>query len=176
MAAKPVPDRYHTVTPYLTVDDAALQIDFLKRAFNAQVNYEMKDPQGNVRHAEVRVGDSILMIGQARDEWTSRPMTFYLYVPDVDALYKSALAAGRPACAHRRQVHPRAPRVRDSGRIRPPSQNSSEDPPTKSPVHMGRQERGKARHRRVRGAAPERRQARACRVAARSAQIGRAHA
>jgi uncharacterized glyoxalase superfamily protein PhnB len=94
MAAKPVPDGYHTVTPYLTVDDAALQIDFLKRAFNAQVNYEMKDPQGNVRHAEVRVGDSILMIGQARDEWTSRPMTFYLYVPDVDALYKSALAAG----------------------------------------------------------------------------------
>ena len=94
MAAKPVPDGYHTVTPYLTVEDAALQIDFLKRAFNAQVNYEMKDPQGNVRHAEVRVGDSILMIGQARDEWTSRPMTFYLYVPDVDALYKSALAAG----------------------------------------------------------------------------------
>ena len=94
MAAKPVPDGYHTVTPYLTVDDAALQIDFLKRAFNAQVNYEMKDPQGNVRHAEVRVGDSILMIGQARDEWTSRPMTFYLYVPDVDAMYKSALAAG----------------------------------------------------------------------------------
>ena len=94
MAAKPVPDGYHTVTPYLTVDDATLQIDFLKRAFNAQVNYEMKDPQGNVRHAEVRVGDSILMIGQARDEWTSRPMTFYLYVPDVDALYKSALAAG----------------------------------------------------------------------------------
>ena len=97
MAAKPVPDGYHTVTPYLTVDDAALQIDFLKRAFNAQVNYEMKDPQGNVRHAEVRVGDSILMIGQARDEWTSRPMTFYLYVPDVDALYKSALAAGAKA-------------------------------------------------------------------------------
>ena len=94
MAAKPVPDGYHTVTPYLTVDDAALQIDFLKRAFNGQVSYEMKDPQGNVRHAEVRVGDSILMIGQARDEWTSRPMTFYLYVPDVDALYKSALAAG----------------------------------------------------------------------------------
>jgi PhnB protein len=94
MAAKPVPDGYHTVTPYLTVDDAALQIDFLKRAFNGQVNYEMKDPQGNVRHAEVRVGDSILMIGQARDEWKPRPMTFYLYVPDVDALYKSALAAG----------------------------------------------------------------------------------
>jgi uncharacterized glyoxalase superfamily protein PhnB len=94
MAAKPVPDGYHTVTPYLTVDDAALQIDFLKRAFNGQVKYEMKDDKGNVRHAEVSVGDSILMIGQARDEWKSRPMSFYLYVPDVDALYQSALAAG----------------------------------------------------------------------------------
>ena len=94
MAAKPVPDGYHTVTPYLTVDDAALQIDFLKRAFNGQVNYEMKDDKGNVRHAEVRVGDSMLMIGQARDEWKPRPMTFYLYVPDVDSMFKSAIAAG----------------------------------------------------------------------------------
>jgi PhnB protein len=94
MAAKPVPDGYHTVTPYLTVDDAAILIDFLQRAFNARVKYEMKDDKGNIRHAEVTVGDSVLMIGQARDEWTPRPMTLYLYVPDVDALYKSALAAG----------------------------------------------------------------------------------
>ena len=94
MAVKPVPDGYHTVTPYLTVDDAALQIDFLKRAFNAQVKYEMKDDKGNIRHAEVLVGDSVLMIGQARDEWKPRPMMLYLYVPDVDATYQSALAAG----------------------------------------------------------------------------------
>lgn len=94
MAAKPVPDGYHTVTPYLTVDDAALQIDFLKSAFNARVKYEMKDDKGNIRHAEVIIGDSVLMIGQTRDEWKPRPMTFYLYVPDVDALYKTALAAG----------------------------------------------------------------------------------
>ncbi|HEY4962657.1 MAG TPA: VOC family protein [Terriglobales bacterium] len=94
MAVKPVPDGYHTVTPYLTVDDASILIDFLKSAFNAQVKYEMKDEKGNIRHAEVSVGDSILMIGQARDEWKPRPMTFYLYVPDADSLYKSALAAG----------------------------------------------------------------------------------
>jgi len=94
MAVKPVPDGYHTVTPYLTVDDAALLIGFLKRAFNAQVKYEMNDEKGNIRHAEVSVGDSILMIGRARDEWKPRPMTFYLYVPDVDAAYKSAVAAG----------------------------------------------------------------------------------
>ena len=94
MPVKSVPDGYHTVTPYMTVDDAALQIDFLKRAFNAQVKYEMKDEKGNVRHAEVSVGDSILMIGQARDEWKSRPMSYYLYVPDVDVMYTTALAAG----------------------------------------------------------------------------------
>ena len=80
MAVKSVPDGYHTVTPYLTVDDAAVQIDFLKRAFNAGVKYEMKDDKGNIRHAEVSVGDSILMIGQARDEWKPRPMTFYLSI------------------------------------------------------------------------------------------------
>jgi len=94
MPVKYIPDGYHTVTPYLTVDDAALQINFLKTAFNAQVTFEMKDAQGNVRHAELRVGDSMLMLGQARDEWKSRPMSFYLYLPDVDAAYKSAVAAG----------------------------------------------------------------------------------
>ena len=94
MPVKPVPDGYHTVTPYLTVDDAAIQIEFLKSAFNAQVKYEMKDDKGNIRHAEVTIGDSVLMIGQTRDEWKSRPMSFYLYVPDVDAMYKSAVTAG----------------------------------------------------------------------------------
>jgi len=94
MSVKYIPDGYHTVTPYLTVDDAAIQINFLKAAFNAQVTFEMKDPQGNVRHAELRVGDSMLMLGQARDDWKSRPMSFYLYVPDVDAAYKSAVGAG----------------------------------------------------------------------------------
>ena len=94
MPVKYIPDGYHTVTPYLTVDDAALQINFLKTAFNAQVTFEMKDAQGNVRHAELRVGDSMLMLGQARDEWKSRPMSFYLYFLDVDAAYKSAVAAG----------------------------------------------------------------------------------
>jgi PhnB protein len=94
MPVKYIPDGYHTVTPYLTADDAAIVINFLQQAFNAQVTFEMKDADGNVRHAELRVGDSMLMLGQARDEWTSRPMSFYLYVPDADAAYKSAVAAG----------------------------------------------------------------------------------
>ena len=94
MSAKPVPDGYHTITPYLTVADAAQQIEFLRRAFNAELRYEMKDDNGHIRHAEVKIGDSMLMIGQARDQWRPRPMNFYLYVADCDALYQSALAAG----------------------------------------------------------------------------------
>lgn len=94
MPVKPIPDGYHTVTPYLTVTNAAQLIDFLLKAFSATLKYQMKDDSGNVRHAEMQIGDSMVMIGQARDEWVPKPASFYLYVPDCDALYKSALAAG----------------------------------------------------------------------------------
>lgn len=94
MAVKPIPDGYHTVTPYLTVADAEAQIDFLKKAFSAVETYRHKDDEGKVGHAEVRVGDSMLMIGQAHDQWTPRPAMFYLYVEDVDAVYKRAVGAG----------------------------------------------------------------------------------
>lgn len=94
MAVKPVPDGYHTVTPYLTVADAAAEIDFLKRAFNAQQVYAHTDSKGNVSHAELRIGDSMVMIGQANGPWTPKHANFYLYVPNVDELYKQAVAAG----------------------------------------------------------------------------------
>jgi PhnB protein len=94
MAVKPIPEGYHTVTPYLTVADAEAQIDFLKRAFGAEETYRHADDKGRVMHAEVRVGDSKVMIGQARDQWTPRQANFYLYVEDVDAVYKRAVAAG----------------------------------------------------------------------------------
>jgi len=94
MAVKPIPDGYHTVTPYLTVADAEAQIDFLKKAFGGEENFRHSDDKGRVSHAEVRVGSSMLMIGQARDQWTPKPAMFYLYVEDVDAVYKRAVAAG----------------------------------------------------------------------------------
>ncbi len=94
MAVKPIPEGYHTVTPYLTVADAEAQIDFLKRAFGAKEKYRHADDQGHVSHAEVKVGDSMVMIGQARGEWTPRQAGFYLYVEDVDSIYKQAIAAG----------------------------------------------------------------------------------
>lgn len=94
MAVKPIPEGYHTVTPYLTVADAEAQMDFLKRAFGGAETYRHADDKGKVTHAEVRIGTSMLMIGQAREQWTPRPATLYLYVEDVDAVYQRAVAAG----------------------------------------------------------------------------------
>lgn len=94
MAVKPIPEGYHTVTPYLTVADAEAQIDFLKKAFGGEETFRHSDDKGRVSHAEVRVGTSMVMIGQAREPWTPRPVNLYLYVEDVDAVYKRAVAAG----------------------------------------------------------------------------------
>jgi PhnB protein len=94
MAVKPIPEGFGSVTPYLTVDDAQSLINFIQQAFDGQVTYRMNDEQGNVRHAEMKIGDSMIMIGQAREEWKSRPGMFVIYVADCDAVYKKAVAAG----------------------------------------------------------------------------------
>lgn len=93
-AVKPVPDGYHTVTPYFTAARAAELLEFIRQAFDGRETLRMAGPDGSLRHAEVRIGDSMVMIGQARDEWTARTNQIYLYVPDVDATYARALAAG----------------------------------------------------------------------------------
>lgn len=94
MAVKAVPEGYRTVTPYLIVNDADRLLQFVKTAFNAQVKQEHRLPDGTVMHADVLIGDSHVMMGQASGRW--RPMTgsILLYVPDVDATYQAALRAG----------------------------------------------------------------------------------
>ena len=94
MAVKPVPDRYHTVTPYLTVQGVPKLIDFVKRVFDATELERMSRPDGTIGHAEVRIGDSVVMMGEARGESTPMPGTLYVYVSDTDAVYKRALEAG----------------------------------------------------------------------------------
>jgi PhnB protein len=95
MAVNPIPAGYHTVTPYLTVADARQVIDFLKHAFGAQTAEALaQDSDGRIRHAELKIGDSMVMIGEASDQWKPRPANFYLYVPDCDVVYKRALGAG----------------------------------------------------------------------------------
>lgn len=94
MAVNPIPKGYHTVTPYLTVPDLPAMIEFMKAAFGAVQTEGVEDASGKVRHAEVRIGDSMVMIGQARDDWKARPAALYLYVEDCDAMYQKAIAAG----------------------------------------------------------------------------------
>ena len=89
----PIPKGFGTVTPFLTVADAAKLIDFLQQAFAAQVTFRMDAPDGSVRHAEVKIGDSMVMIGQAPAGQEMRAM-LHLYAPDTDALYHRAIAAG----------------------------------------------------------------------------------
>jgi uncharacterized glyoxalase superfamily protein PhnB len=87
-------DHYRTVTPYLCVADADAELTFLKTAFDAtEVQCERK-PDGTVMHAEVMVGDTLIMIGEAGGRWPTKPAALYLWVKDVDATYARALAAG----------------------------------------------------------------------------------
>lgn len=94
MAVKPIPDGYHSVTPYLIVQGAAGLIDFMKQVFNGEAFVRMERPDGTILHAEVRIGDSVVMLSDAGDESTPMPGMLHLYVNDADATYRRALAAG----------------------------------------------------------------------------------
>ena len=95
MAVKPIPDGYHTLTPYLTVRDAPKMIDFLKRAFRAEATHEpVKRPDGKVMHAELKIGDSRVMIGEECETAKASSSTLYLYFADVDDVYRQAMKAG----------------------------------------------------------------------------------
>ena len=94
MAVEPIPDGYHTITPYMLVENVAEYLDFLAKAFGAEETERVTLPDGSVMHAEAKIGDSRVMMGGARDEWPAMPMFLYLYVPDSDASYQRALQAG----------------------------------------------------------------------------------
>jgi uncharacterized glyoxalase superfamily protein PhnB len=94
MAVKPIPEGYHNVTPYLVVRDVAALIEFLKRAFDAKETYRMPRADGTVMHAEVRIGDSNIMLGEPMGEWKPMPASLYLYVEDADAVYQRAIQSG----------------------------------------------------------------------------------
>ena len=92
---KPVPEGFHTVTPYIVVDGAEKVIRFMKEAFGAQPVFEpMMRPDGKVMHAEYKIGSSIVMISDASERAQATSTMLYLYVPNVDAVYQKALKAG----------------------------------------------------------------------------------
>jgi len=94
MAVKPIPDGYHTVVPYVVAADAEALLEFLKTGLNAKEIEVMRYPDGRVWHGDVVIGDSHVMLSQATEQHPAMPATLYLYVPDTDAAYRAALAAG----------------------------------------------------------------------------------
>lgn len=94
MAVKPIPVGFHSVTPYLTVQGVPALIDFLKGAFGATEVHRHTLPDGSIMHAQVRIGDSPVMMGEAHGQWPPLPASLYVYVEDVDATYRRALEAG----------------------------------------------------------------------------------
>ena len=94
MAVKPIPDGYHNVTPYLVVRGIARLIDFLKEAFGAVELERMTLPNGSVTHAEVQIGDSKVMLGEAGSEHKPICACLLLYVTDVDSVYRQAVQSG----------------------------------------------------------------------------------
>src|SRR5262245_6002415 len=89
-----VKDTYRTVTPYLLVSNADAELDFLKAAFGGLEVQCQRNQDNTVMHAEIAIGDSLVMHAQARGQCTPRSAAFYLWVSDVDAAYAKALAAG----------------------------------------------------------------------------------
>ena len=92
------PEGYHTVTPYLVVKDVESLITFLKEAFDAEETERVPGPDGTTRHAEVRIGDSVVMMGTAREN-PPMPGMLYVYTEDVDTAYSRALKAGGESIA-----------------------------------------------------------------------------
>ncbi|HWV55907.1 MAG TPA: VOC family protein [Longimicrobiales bacterium] len=88
------PAGYTSVSPYLISSGAQGVIDFLKATFGAEELRRHDGPDGRIVHAEVRVGDSVVMLADATEQWPAVPSHIHVYVPDVDATYRAALAAG----------------------------------------------------------------------------------
>ena len=89
-----VPEGHHTVCPYLVIPDALRIITFMKEAFGATERYLHRTPEGRVMHAEVTIGDSVVMLGEANEMWNGYRAMVHLYVPDVDEAFRRAVAAG----------------------------------------------------------------------------------
>lgn len=90
----PIPEGFHTLTTYLIVPDAERQIAFLRSAFDAEEEFRSTDEAGRVMHAQLRVGDSRVMLGESNEQWPPTTGSVYMYVDDCDTTYRKALEAG----------------------------------------------------------------------------------
>jgi len=102
MPVKPIPEGYHSVTPYLIIDDATRALEFYKRAFGAVEKFRMPAPGGRIGHAEITIGDSTIMLADEYPSMGARsaktmggsPMFLMIYIEDVDKMVAQAVAAG----------------------------------------------------------------------------------
>ena len=102
MSTKPIPEGYHTLTPYISVEDTAGALDFYKKAFGAKERMRMLAPDGKIGHAELEIGDSRVMLSDPFPQSTVRPpkelggtsASVFMYVEDVDAVVQQAVDAG----------------------------------------------------------------------------------
>jgi PhnB protein len=102
MATQPIPEGYHTVTPYLAVEDATEAIEYYTKAFDAKERVRMETPDGKVGHAELEIGDSLVMLSDPFPQASTKPpnelggtsVSVFMYVEDVDAVVKRAVDAG----------------------------------------------------------------------------------
>jgi PhnB protein len=107
MAVKPIPEGYRTITPYLAVDGAAEAIEYYKKAFGAKERGRMDVPGGKIGHAELEIGDSLVMLSDALPQFSTRSpkelggtsVSVHMYVEDVDAVVKQAIEAGATVTA-----------------------------------------------------------------------------
>lgn len=101
-SVKPIPDGYHSVTPYLIVHDAKSALEFYKKAFGATELFRMDGPDGRIGHAEIRIGDSPVMLADEHPDMGAKgpkgyggsPISLMIYVEDVDKVFARAIAAG----------------------------------------------------------------------------------
>jgi PhnB protein len=94
MPTATIPEGYHTVTPYLVVANAGALVEFAQKAFAATEVRRVKRPDGSVAHAELRIGDSPVMLADASGKWKAMPCSLFLYFADCDAMFHAAVAAG----------------------------------------------------------------------------------
>ena len=94
MTVKSIPDGYNVVTPFITVDDADGLLRFIAKTFGGNVRFRMEAPGNKVGHAEIVVGDSVIMVADPDERDIRATCSLHLYVDDVDAVYSKALGAG----------------------------------------------------------------------------------
>jgi len=102
MAVKPIPEAYHTVTPYLIIEGAAAAIEFYKQAFGAKELFRFPAPEGKIGHAEIKIGDSPIMLADAYPDMGyngpkslgGSPVSLMIYVENVDTVFNQAVEAG----------------------------------------------------------------------------------